>query len=274
MLIYLTLGLVAFIVLFPLASVFTASFKSNIEILTMPEKILPVKWTFDNYIEALNSDSFNMTRMLFNSIWFSVLSMSITMINSSICGYVFARGNFRGKKAIFAVFSSLMFISLGSITIYPTLEILSKVGLSSSLIGLVVMSCFGIPVSNMYLVRGFINSLPKELDEAATVDGCSFTGILFKIIFPLLKPILATIGVLSFNHSWNSYIMPSIFTMTKPEQQTLIVGIMALKNSGESAVSWNLLFAATVMAIIPVLVIFIVANKQITAGIAAGAVKG
>lgn len=212
--------------------------------------------------------------MLFNSTWFSLASVMIILFTSSVCGYVFARGEFRGKKLIFTVFSSLMFISMGSITIYPQLRVLSVVGLNKSLYGLLVMQCFGIPVVNMYLVRGFVNALPKELDEAATIDGCTFTGILFRVIFPLLLPVLATIGVLTFNSSWNNYIMPSIFTMTKPEQQTLIVGIMALKNSGESATSWNILFAATTMAIIPVLVIFIFGNKFITQGIAAGAVKG
>ncbi len=272
--IYLVLLFVAFITIFPVFSIIAASFKSNMEILIMPERILPESWSLENYVLAFHSENFRVGRMLFNSTWFSLASVMIILFTSSVCGYVFARGEFRGKKLIFTVFSSLMFISMGSITIYPQLRVLSVVGLNKSLYGLLVMQCFGIPVVNMYLVRGFVNALPKELDEAATIDGCTFTGILFRVIFPLLLPVLATIGVLTFNSSWNNYIMPSIFTMTKPEQQTLIVGIMALKNSGESATSWNILFAATTMAIIPVLVIFIFGNKFITQGIAAGAVKG
>ena len=272
--IYIILLFVAVITIFPVFSVISASFKTNMEILTMPEKILPQHWSLDNYKTAMNSENFHLGRMLFNSIWFSVSTVIITLFTSSVCGYVFARGEFRGKKVIFVVFSALMFISLGSITVYPTLQLLSKVGLSSSLVGLLVLQCFGIPVINMYLVRGFINALPRELDEAATIDGCTFTGILFRIIFPLLKPVLATVSILSFNSSWNNYVMPSIFTMTKPEQQTLIVGIMALKNSGESAVSWNILFAATTLAVAPVLIIFLFANKYITDGMVAGAVKG
>ena len=273
-LIYLVLLAVSIITIFPVFSTIMASFKSNMEILTMPERILPTVWSLENYVQAFQSESFRVGRMLFNSAWYSLANVCIILFISSVCGYVFARGEFRGKKLIFVVFSALMFVSMGTITIYPTLEVLSVVGLNKSLFGLLVMQCFGIPVVNMYLVRGFVNALPKEMDEAATIDGCTFTGILFRIIFPLLKPVLATIAVLAFNSSWNSYIMPSIFTMTSPEQQTLIVGIMALKNSGESAVSWNILFAATTMAMIPVLLIFVFANKFIAQGIAAGAVKG
>ena len=273
-LMYIIVLFVALITIFPLFSTIMASFKSNMEILTMPETILPQTWTLDNYVQAFSSDKFNLARMMFNSIWTSAAEVAIVVFISALCGYVFARGEFPGKKAIFMVFTSLMFISLGSITIYPKLTLLSTVGLNRSLWGLIVLKCFGIPVANMYIVRGFINALPKEIDEAATIDGCTFTGIFFRIILPLLVPALMTIGIMAFNGAWNEYIMPAIFTMTKPEQQTLMVGIMALKNSGESAVSWNILFAAASLSILPILIVFIAANKYITAGVTAGAVKG
>lgn len=274
LLIYIIVLFIAFITLFPLFSTIVASFRSNMEILVMPEKILPEVWTLDNYKQAFDSDRFNLGRMLFNSTWTTAVEVIIVVFISAVCGYVFARGEFPGKKAIFAIFTSLMFISLGSITIYPKLTLLANVGLNSSLWGLIALKCFGIPVANMYIVRGFVNALPRELDEAATIDGCTFTGIFFRIIFPLLVPALMTIGILAFNASWNEYIMPAIFTMTKPEQQTLMVGIMALKNSGESATSWGVLFAAATLSMLPVLAVFVAANKYITAGVTAGAVKG
>ncbi len=271
---YLVL-LIAFIfVVFPLLYVIASSFKTNVEIMANPERIFPKEWTFDNYITAWNSDSMDVGHMFFNSMWYTVASVIITLITSSVTGYVFARGEFRLKKTIFAVFSSLMFISLGSITIYPQFEVLSLVHLNRSLVGLLVLTCFGIPIVNMYLVRGFVDSLPKELDESAKIDGCTFTGIFFRIILPLLKPIMATIAVLTFNGTWNSYIMPAMFTMSKPEQQTLIVGIMALKNSGQGASQWNLMLAGTVIAMLPVLVVYACANKYFVAGLADGAVKG
>lgn len=271
---YLVL-LIAFVfVVFPLLYVIASSFKTNVEIMANPERIFPKEWTFDNYITAWNSDSMDVGHMFFNSMWYTVASVIITLITSSVTGYVFARGEFRLKKTIFAIFSSLMFISLGSITIYPQFEVLSLVHLNRSLVGLLVLTCFGIPIVNMYLVRGFVDSLPKELDESAKIDGCTFTGIFFRIILPLLKPIMATIAVLTFNGTWNSYIMPAMFTMSKPEQQTLIVGIMALKNSGQGASQWNLMLAGTVIAMLPVLVVYACANKYFVAGLADGAVKG
>ena len=273
-LVYSLLIIVLIFTVFPIISVVLASFKSNSEIMTKPESIIPLEFTFDNYVTAWNSDTFKIGRMLFNSTWYSGISVVITLITSAVSGYVFARGEFRGKKLIFAVFSALMFVSLGSITIYPTFDILALLGLNSSLFGLIVMQCFGIPIVNMYLIRGFVNALPKELDEAARIDGCSFTGIFVRIIFPMLKPVLITIGLLSFNGSWNNYFYPSLFTMSRPEQQTLIVGIMALKNSSEAATAWNLLYAATTIAVIPVLVVFAIGNQKITDGMSAGAVKG
>lgn len=271
---YAILLLFTAVILFPLVYCVAASLKTNMEIMGFPERVFPEHPTLDNYRTILSSDSFNVTRMLFNSIWYTVCSVCITVFLSMVCGYVFARGEFRGKSLIFAIFSALMFISLGSITIYPIFDILALLHLNDSLWGLIVMQCFGIPVVNMYLVRGFINGLPKEIDEAASIDGCSFIGTLFQVIAPMLRPILITIGMLAFNSSWNSYLMPAMFTMTRPEQQTLIVGIMALKNSSESATNWNLLFAATTIALLPVLIVFLIGNQYITQGMTAGAVKG
>lgn len=262
------------VMLFPLIYCFAASLKTNMEIMSMPEKVFPIHPTLKNYVEVMQSESFNVGTMLFNSSWFTVVTVIITLFTSSVSGYVFARGDFPGKKLIFVVFSALMFISLGSITIYPTFEILSKLKLNDSLFGLVVMQCFGIPVVNMYMVKGFVDGLPREIDEAACVDGCSFTGTLFRIIVPMLKPMLITLGMLSFNGSWNSYLMPSLFTMTKPEQQTLMVGIMEFKNAGQAATAWNLILAATAIALVPVLIVYIFGNRYITDAMIAGAVKG
>lgn len=268
------LSLFAILVLFPVVYVILSSFKDNMELLANPDRILPIKFTVDNYIKVFSADTMNVGRMFFNSLWFTFFSVFANIMNSVVCGYVFARGRFRGKKLWFAIFSALMFISLGSITIYPTFEVLGTLGISHSLWGLVVMNFFGIPVVNMYLVRSYINGLGREIDEAAKIDGCSFIGILFRIILPLLKPMIMTLMILSFQGSWNSYLMPSLFTISRPEQQTLMVGIMALKNSGEGATSWNLMFAAAVVGILPVMILFILCNKRITKNVMEGAIKG
>ena len=149
-----------------------------------------------------------------------------------------------------------------SITVYPMFEILNLIHLNKSLWGLIIIKALGIPIVNIYLVKGYIETLPREMDEAAKIDGCGFTTIFFRIILPLLKPILATIAILAFNGSWNEYLMPTIFTISNPSQQTLMVGINAMKTSGESASNWSVMLAAAMLAFIPVLIAYVIGNKH------------
>lgn len=273
--IYIFLCAVLFVTILPVIYTVFASFKTNSEIMTHPETLFPLEPTLDNYKAALTTGSFNILLMFWNSTYYTVLTVIITITISSLSGYVFARGgNFPGSKVIFTVFSSLMFINMGSITIYAVFKVLDIVHLSDSLWGLIVMKVFGIGIVNIYLVRSYIRTLPYSLDEAAKIDGCSFIGIFFKIIGPLLKPIIATISILAFNSSWNDYLMPTLFTISRPEQRPLIVGIMALKNSGNAASNWNLMLAGATVALIPILIAYAFGNKYFVEGLASGAVKG
>lgn len=268
------LVLLMLVIVFPVIYTILCSFKSNAEILAHPETIIPMNPTLDNYKQAWNTNNFSVSKMLFNSIYYTLGMVIITLIMSAVAGYVFTRGNFPGKKAIFAVFTALMFVTLGTITMYPYFEVLDFMHIDKSLSALLLIRCFGMPTANVYLVKGFLEGIPKELDEAAKIDGCGFVGIFGRIILPLLKPILATIAILTFQGSWNDYLYPLIFTMSKPEQRTLIVGIVQLKSTGEAAASWNLMLAGTTIALIPVLIAYIFANRYFVEGIAAGAVKG
>lgn len=272
--IYVFLTVVAVFALFPVIYVICASFKSNSEIMIHPEAVFPIEPTLENYRLAWTSGDFNIGKMFFNSTYYTIICVAIVIFLSSMGGYVFARGEFRGKKIWFILFSALMFINIGTITIYPLFEVLNLINLSGSLFGLIVMKFFSINIIQIYLVRGFINSLPRALDESAEIDGCGFFRTFIYIILPMLKPIIATVGILAFQGSWNEYLMPTLFTLTRPEQRTLIVGVMALKSSGEAASSWNLMLAGTTVALIPVLVAYAFGNKYFVKGIADGAVKG
>ncbi len=213
--------------------------------------------------------------MFWNSTIYTVLCMLFTVTTSALAGYVFARGgDFAGSKLLFAIFSSLMFLNMGTITIYPIFQVLGILKLSSSLWGLIVMRFFSVGIINIYLVRSYIRTIPPQLDEAAGMDGCSFLGIFFRIMVPLLKPILATISILAFNASWNEYLMPTLFTLNNRQQRTLIVGIMSLKNAGVSAANWNLMLAGATIAMLPILVVYAIANRYFVEGLTAGALKG
>ena len=160
LIVYIILSVVAFATLVPIIYCIMSSFKSNMEIMASPENIIPEEFTLLNYKEVFESPTFNVLRMLWNSTYYTLFSVVVSLVSASICGYVFARGNFKGKKVIFAIFSSLMFINMGTITIYPKFQILSLVNLNRSLFGLMALKFFGIPIVNMYLVRGYIASIP------------------------------------------------------------------------------------------------------------------
>ena len=271
---YIILTIVLLATLFPLIYTIACSFKSNSEIMAHPEVVFTKEPTFDNYVQCWTAPDFNVPLLLKNSIVYTLAQVFIQVMIACTSGYAFAKGHFKGKKIIFALFLSLMFIKVGGITIYATFNVLNFFHLPQSLYSLLILALFSVPITNMYLVRGNIESLPGAIDEAAKVDGASFPVIFFRVIFPLLKPIIATIAILAFQGSWNDYLMPTIFTLTRPTQRTLIVGLMALKNSSGAATSWNLMFAGSVIALLPVLVAYGFANKYFVSGIAAGAVKG
>lgn len=271
---YLILTIVFLVTVFPLFYILMSSFKTNSDILAYPAKLITDNMSFDNYIRAWNSPQFQVKYLIGNSLYYTLGSVCIAMFISSMAGYVFSRGNFPGKKIVFGCFTSLMFIQLGGIGIYATFDVLNFVHLPQSLPTLLLIGLFGVPTVNMYLVKGYVDTLPVELNEAAKVDGASFPRTFFTIMLPLLTPIMATIGILAFNGSWNNYLMPTIFTLTRPKQRTLIVGLMALKNSAGAATQWDLMLAGSVITLIPVLCAYICANKYFVQGLAAGAVKG
>lgn len=272
--VYLVLGIFALVTLFPLLFVISASFKTNAEILTNPSALLPGSPTLQNYADVWRSDVLDIKRMLFNSTYYTLVIVASGIITTAMSGYVFAVGKFRGKGMWLALFSITMFFQMGSLTIYPLLDILNILHVPKSLPGLMMVKIFSVSIINIYLVRGFVYSLPLGITEAAEMDGCGFYGTFFKIILPLLKPVLATIGILGFQGSWNDYLLPMIFTLGDPKQRPLIVGIIALSKSGEAAASYNLVFAGTVLALLPVLIAYIVANKHFVSGLSAGAMKG
>ena len=271
---YLALIVVLIIVVTPLIYTVSSSFKTNSEIMANPSMIFPENPTFDNYVKAWTSDVFDIKNMLMYSLYYTIICLVATVLTSTMSGYVFARSEFRGKKFWFASFSVLMFFSMGSVTIYPMMDVLQFIHIPKNLHGLVFIKMFSLHIMNVYLVRSYVNSLPRELDESAEIDGCSFIGIFFRIIAPLLKPIMATIGILAFQASWNDYLMPMIFTLGAPQQRPLIVGLVALSQSGESAASWNLVLAGATVSLIPVLVAYGFGNRYFVSGLSAGAVKG
>ncbi len=271
---FLTLFLVvvAFFTLYPLVYIVLGSFKANAELLKGGTRLLPETFILDNYKEAWEKANF--ARYTLNSVIISVGVMVVTLVATSMAGYVFARKNFRGKELLYSLFVAFMFVNVGSVTLRPLFELAVKVKMNTSLISVILISAGTGQATYIFLVRGFMNTISRELDDAAKIDGCTFFQIYYKIILPLLKPILATICLLSFRTGWNEYIMPLVFTMSNEKMRPLTVGVTMLKNSGDGTAAWNLMFAGATISIIPIVLIYMFTSKQFMNGMTAGAVKG
>ena len=270
--VYLFLAVFFVISFFPVLFTFMSSFKSNMDILTTGNSIFPTKFVLENYEKAWKLADFSTYTK--NSVFLSFFCVVGAILSSTCCGYVFSRGKFAGKDFIFYLMVSSMFVSLGTLTLYPLLMIMKVIHLNKSLWGVIIIRVFGMNVTNLFIARGFISTIPEEIDEAARIDGCSFFRIYYNIIFPLCKPLIATVAILAFRSSWNDYMLPMVFTMTDPKRMPLVVGIMRLKSSGAAASSWNLMLAGTAISLIPMMIIYLVFNRYFVAGMTSGAVKG
>lgn len=271
-LIWVFMLFMAVLMIFPVLYIVFGSFKGNSELLVGGTNILPKKWVFSNYSNAWKQANF--ARYTINSIFLALGVMIVSLLNSTMAGYVFSRRKFKGKEILYGIFVMFMFINVGSVSLRPLFELSVKLHMNKSLISVILISAGGGQATYLFLSRGFVNALPMELDEAAKIDGCTFFQIYRLVILPLLKPVMATIALLSFRQGWNEYIRPLVFTMTNENLRPLTVGVNMLKNAGDGAAAWDIMFAGASIAIIPMLVIYCIFSRNFMSGMTAGAVKG
>ena len=271
-LIFVLLTTLAILVIFPIVYITFGSLKSRTELLVGGANIFPSVIHFENYVNAWRQANFAVYTG--NSLFLSLGVMLFSLIVSTMAGYVFSRINFKGKNIIYGMFVAFMFINVGSISIRPLFELATKTHLNKSLISVVFFSTGIGQATYIFLARGYIDAVPRELDEAAKIDGCSFFATFARIIFPMMQPIIATISLLAFRQGWNEYILPLVFTMTNDKMRPLTVGVNMLKNSGDGAASWEIMFAGATIAVIPMILVYLSFSKYFLGGSTAGAVKG
>ena len=151
--------------------------------------------------------------------------------------------------------------------------LLHAVGLTSNMVGLALLLTGG-QAANIFMVSGFVRSVPKELDEAATIDGAGTFRIFWQIIVPAIKPILGVIALFAFRTAWNEFVTAQVFTMSNPGLKTLSVAVANLRYSANAAAEWHIMTAGASIALIPILIVYLLANRQFITGLTAGAVKG
>ena len=270
--IYAFLVIMAVLSLFPVIYILLSSFKTNQEIMVGGVNIIPQKWQFNNYIRAWKMANFG--RYTWNSIYMCFFIVVGSIITASVEGYVFSRGTTRFTKFAYTLVMASLFISIGTLSLFPQLAIVKALKLNGTLWGVVLIMVFGMNVTQVFLSTSFFNQIPKEIDEAARIDGCNFFSIFLYIIAPLTKPLIATIGLISFRTAWSNYLMPYIFTIARPANIPLVVAVVNLKSSGEAASSWDLALAGISISLLPMLIVYLFLNRFFITGMTEGALKG
>ncbi|TCC20587.1 carbohydrate ABC transporter permease [Kribbella sindirgiensis] len=258
---------IAVLWIFPFLWMLSASLKDNMEMFTGGLKLWPSTFVWDNYSRAWNDAHFG--RYLINTVVTTLVTVVIVTIRCATAGYVLARYRFRGSKLFLGVLIATLFVPTGY-TIIPVVKISMQLHLIDSLGGMILALSGGAYVSAILLYYGYFRQIPRELEEAAVVDGAGFVRTFFSVMLPLAMPVTATVAVLTFITTWNAFFLPLVFTFSRPDLRTVSVGMQAFV--GETATDWSGMAAAGVISIVPVVVLFIFLQRYFVEGIS-GAVK-
>jgi len=277
---HLVLAAGALTTIVPFLWMISTSLKPESEIFRFPPVWVPSLWKWDNYADAMKAAPFG--RYFLNTIIYSVAITASNLLFCSMAAYAFARLRFRGRNLLFILVLGTMMIP-GQVTMVPVFIMLKRWpllggndllgvgghGLLNTYTGLVLPGAVG--AFGIFLLRQFFMTLPRELEDAARIDGCSEIGIYWRIILPLSKPAMATLGIFTFTAAWNEFLWP-LLIMSKESMKTLQVGLQVFQT--QYTTRWDLLMAGTVVVTLPVLIIFLFGQRYFTRGIALSGIKG
>ena len=266
--IHLLLLTVGIVWIYPFIWMVMSSFKTNSEYISGGISLLPKKFQLENYIRAWDTASFSV--YFLNTVIITVTVVAIVIGVCALTGYAVGRYRFPGRIFFLSVVTATMFMPKGY-TIIPVYTLINALGLNNSLFGVILAEAGGAHVLFILLITTYFKGLPKELEEAAEIDGCGFIRTFVQVMLPLSKPIIATTGIVQFMWTWNSFLIPLVFTLSKPELRTLGVGMYQFV--GEYSVDWTGMAAAATISLLPVIAVYIAFQKYFVEGVA-GAVKG
>ncbi len=264
---YLVLVALALLVILPFFWMISTSLKGPQEVFSYPPTWIPREWHFENYLLAFDAAPFG--RYFANSFIVASLVTLGQLISCSLAAYAFARMEFRGKSILFTLFLSTTMIST-QVTLVPSYLIIQELDWIDKYPGLIVpflASAFGV-----FMIRQAFMTVPKELEDAAKLDGCSRLRFLWQIMVPLTRPTLAAQGLFAFMGNWNSYLWPLIVT-NKQEMRTLQIGLRYFV-SQEGGTQWGIYMAAAVLVTLPIVIIYFFVQKSFVEGMATSGLKG
>jgi putative chitobiose transport system permease protein len=264
---YALLGAIAIVMLLPLVWLVSTALKSPTEdIFQFPPQLLPAQPTLQNFVTVWQTFPFG--QYLLNSAIIALLTVVLNLIFCALAAYPLARLDFRGRTAIFTAIVSTIMIPF-QIVMIPLYVLTVQLRLSNSYLGVIfpaIASAFGI-----FLLRQAFQGVPKELEEAARIDGCSELGIWWYVMLPSIRPALVTLAIFVFIGSWSDFLWPLI-VLDRPEYYTLPLGVAAL--AGTFSLDWRLIAAGSVISILPIVVFFVIMQKYVVPSEAASGVKG
>jgi multiple sugar transport system permease protein len=266
------LTLAAFVFIFPFFWTVMTSFKSPQEISVFPPTMFPTDWRWNNYPRVFEKAPFLL--WIRNSLFLVVMGTSGMLISSSMAGYAFARFDFRGKELIFVLTLATMMLP-AQVTLIPQFVLFHKLDWINSYKPLWIPAWFGGGAFAIFLMRQFMMQLPRDLDEAAIIDGAGAFKIFWQILMPLCKPVIATLAVISIIGRWNNFLGPVIY-LRQSSKFTVAVGLNYFRNLPESGGEplTHLLMAASVMTTAPLIILFFAAQRYFVQGIALTGMKG
>lgn len=261
-------AIIGAVMLLPIYYLLVTTFKTPAEATARPLG-LPTTWNFGNYIEAFTA--MNYPRAFTNNLLITGIAVIILILISSMAAYVIARSNRLIFKWMFSIFMVGLIIPF-QIAIIPLYKIIAGLHLMNTLPGVILIDvfCINLPLS-IFLFRGFINTVPIELEEAAAIDGYGTFRTFLSIIFPLLKPIVSTVAILDALAIWNDFLTPLLF-LQDPRKAVLLQEVY--KNVGPFSTDWTSFFPMLVLSTLPLVIFFLIMQKSIIDGVVAGAVKG
>lgn len=265
---YVILAVMIVIAVFPAIWMLSTSIKSPLELFDNPPEIIPNQPTFDNYVSVLQNSK--MYSAFFNSVIITVSVVLLTLFLSVLAGYGFARFRFRGSGVLkIALLFGQMIPSV--VLIIPLYAMFAKFGMLDTRSSLVIADmALTIPMG-VIMLSAFLATVPKELEEAAKIDGCNGFEALFRVVLPVAKPGLISVAIYTFIHAWEEFLFALNLT-TSTKSRTLPIAISMF--SGEFSVDWGATMAAATVVAMPVLLLFLLCNRYFVQGLAEGAVKG
>lgn len=264
---YLALILVTILMLFPLIIVVLVSFTPNEITQTWPPKLIPSAFTLDNYTDLFGR--LPIGRELFNTIVFAGAVTIISVFFDSLAAYGLSRVDFKGRGVLLGVLIATMMIP-GMALLIPVYKLLADMGLVNSYLGIIIPRMAD--VGGIFLLRQFFISIPKDLDNAARIDGAGEFRIFAQIVLPNSIPAILTVGMFNFMGNWNDLLWPLIMT-SRPETRTITAGLAMLTGHGSSVTPYGVVMAGALISALPLLIVFFFVQKRFVEGIAMTGMK-